>query len=284
MDTDQINDLYWWAQERVQGFMSGLHRSPDFGYSVEFAQHRQYVSGDSPKHIDWSVYAKTDRFLTKLYEAESNMRTFFVLDSSSSMYYPNEDAGKWERTVQVITLIASLLQKQRDAMGMLEISETRSKFFEAKATNDWVKLLLNHLYAIEGEVNKNAAIAIEIETLLTKVPRRSQIILFIDLFQDKLEEIIDAAALLVHEGHSVRFAFISHSELEEDAEQFSGKQVFDSETGAKTFLDQNDAMNYVSFVKAQKQRATTLCRNVNLNCKVLDASREPMYLLRELLA
>ena len=102
MNTDQINDLYWWAQERVQGFMSGLHRSPDFGYSVEFAQHRQYVPGDSPKHIDWSVYAKTDRFLTKLYEAESNMRTFFVLDSSSSMFYPKEDSGKWERTVQVI--------------------------------------------------------------------------------------------------------------------------------------------------------------------------------------
>jgi uncharacterized protein (DUF58 family) len=192
--------------------------------------------------------------------------------------------SKWTKVIELLALTGTLLQKQRDAMGMLEISETRSKFFEAKATNDWVKLLLNHLYAIEGEVNKNAAIAIEIETLLTKVPRRSQIILFIDLFQEKLEEIIDAAALLVHEGHSVRFAFISHSELEEDAEQFSGKQVFDSETGAKTFLDQNDAMNYVSFVKAQKQRATTLCRNVNLNCKVLDASREPMYLLRELLA
>ena len=263
--------------------MTGLHKSPDFGYSVEFAQHRAYVPGDPPKHIDWSVLAKTDKYLLKQYEAESNLRTYFVIDSSSSMRLPTSNS-KWTKVIELLALTGTLLQKQRDAMGMLEISETRSKFFEAKATNDWVKLLLNHLYAIEGEVNKNAPIAIEIETLLTKVPRRSQIILFIDLFQEKLEEIIDAAALLVHDGHSVRFAFISHSELEEDAEQFSGKQVFDSETGAKTFLDQNDAMNYVSFVKAQKQRATTLCRNVNLNCKVLDASREPMYLLRELLA
>lgn len=263
--------------------MSGLHKSPDFGYSVEFAQHRAYVPGDPPKHIDWSVLAKTDKYLLKQYEAESNLRTYFVIDSSSSMRLPTSNS-KWAKVIELLALTGTLLQKQRDAMGMLEISETRSKFFESKATNDWVKLLLNHLYTIEGEANKNAPIASEIETLLTKVPRRSQIVLFIDLFQEKLEEIIDAAALLVHEGHSVRFAFISHSELEENAEQFSGKQVFDSETGAKTFLDQNDAMNYVSFVKAQKQRATTLCRNVNLNCKVLDTSREPMYLLRELLA
>lgn len=283
MNEHDIASLVWWAEERVRGFMTGLHKSPDFGYSVEFAQHRAYVPGDPPKHIDWSVLAKTDKYLLKQYEAESNLRTYFVIDSSSSMRLPTSNS-KWTKVIELLALTGTLLQKQRDAMGMLEISETRSKFFEAKATNDWVKLLLNHLYAIEGEVNKNAPIAIEIETLLTKVPRRSQIILFIDLFQEKLEEIIDAAALLVHDGHSVRFAFISHSELEEDAEQFSGKQVFDSETGAKTFLDQNDAMNYVSFVKAQKQRATTLCRNVNLNCKVLDASREPMYLLRELLA
>ena len=283
MNEHDIASLVWWAEERVRGFMTGLHKSPDFGYSVEFAQHRAYVPGDPPKHIDWSVLAKTDKYLLKQYEAESNLRTYFVIDSSSSMRLPTSNS-KWTKVIELLALTGTLLQKQRDAMGMLEISETRSKFFEAKATNDWVKILLNHLYAMEGEVNKNAAIAIEIEALLTKVPRRSQIILFIDLFQEKLEEIIDAAALLVHDGHSVRFAFISHSELEEDAEQFSGKQVFDSETGAKTFLDQNDAMNYVSFVKAQKQRATTLCRNVNLNCKVLDASREPMYLLRELLA
>ena len=262
MNENEIASLVWWAEERVRGFMTGLHKSPDFGYSVEFAQHRAYVPGDPPKHIDWSVLAKTDKYLLKQYEAESNLRTYFVIDSSSSMRLPTSNS-KWTKVIELLALTGTLLQKQRDAMGMLEISETRSKFFEAKATNDWVKLLLNHLYAIEGEVNKNAPIAIEIETLLTKVPRRSQIILFIDLFQEKLEEIIDAAALLVHDGHSVRFAFISHSELEEDAEQFSGKQVFDSETGAKTFLDQNDAMNYVSFVKAQKQRATTLCRNVN---------------------
>ncbi|HAR22288.1 MAG TPA: DUF58 domain-containing protein, partial [Cryomorphaceae bacterium] len=92
--------------------MTGLHKSPDFGYSVEFAQHRAYVPGDSPKHIDWSVLAKTDKYLLKQYEAESNLRTYFILDSSASMQLPTSDS-KWMKVVKLLTLIGTLLQKQR---------------------------------------------------------------------------------------------------------------------------------------------------------------------------
>ena len=108
--------------------------------------------------------------------------------------------------------------------------------------------------------------------------------MFIDLFQENFEKILDAAALLAFEGHSVRCTFISHAELELNEEYFAGKQVIDIETGTKAYINQNDAKRYVSFVEAQKEWAITLSRNLNLNCKILDASREPMYLLRELLA
>jgi uncharacterized protein (DUF58 family) len=263
--------------------MTGLHKSPDFGYSVEFAQHRAYVPGDSPKHIDWSVLAKTDKYLLKQYEAESNLRTYFILDSSASMRLPTSDS-KWMKVVKLLTLIGTLLQKQRDAMGVLEVNESKSNFFEAKATNEWIKLMLNHLINIDGEEKKNGDFAEEIEAMMTKIPRRSQVIIFIDLFQENLESIIDSAALLAHEGHSVRIVFITHSELEHNAQFFSGKQVFDSETGNKTFLDQNDANRYVAFVSAQKEQAINLTRSQNLNCKILDANRDTMYLLRELLA
>ncbi|PTL96870.1 MAG: hypothetical protein DA396_07860 [Bacteroidetes bacterium] len=263
--------------------MTGLHKSPDFGYSVEFAQHRAYVPGDSPKHIDWSVLAKTDKYLLKQYEAESNLRTYFILDSSASMQLPTSDS-KWMKVVKLLTLIGTLLQKQRDAMGVLEVNESKSSFFEAKATNEWIKLMLNHLTNIEGEEKKNGDLSGEIEAMMTKIPRRSQVIIFIDLFQENLESIINSSALLAHEGHSVRIVFITHSELEHNAQFFSGKQVFDSETGNKTFLDQNDASRYVAFVSAQKEQATNLTRSQNLNCKILDANRDTMYLLRELLA
>jgi uncharacterized protein (DUF58 family) len=283
VNDNDIASLVWWAEERVRGFMTGLHKSPDFGYSVEFAQHRAYVPGDSPKHIDWSVLAKTDKYLLKQYEAESNLRTYFILDSSASMRLPTSDS-KWMKVVKLLTLIGTLLQKQRDAMGVLEVNESKSNFFEAKATNEWIKLMLNHLINIDGEEKKNADFAEEIEAMMTKIPRRSQVIIFIDLFQENLESIIDSAALLAHEGHSVRIIFITHAELEHNRQFFSGKQVFDSETGNKTFLDQNDANRYVTFVSAQKEQAINLTRSQNLNCKILDANRDTMYLLRELLA
>ena len=283
MNDNDIASLVWWAEERVRGFMTGLHKSPDFGYSVEFAQHRAYVPGDSPKHIDWSVLAKTDKYLLKQYEAESNLRTYFILDSSASMRLPTSDS-KWMKVVKLLTLIGTLLQKQRDAMGVLEVNESKSNFFEAKATNEWIKLMLNHLINIGGEEKKNADFSGEIEAMMTRIPRRSQVIIFIDLFQENLESIIDSAALLAHEGHSVRIIFITHAELEHNRQFFSGKQVFDSETGNKTFLDQNDANRYVTFVSAQKEQAINLTRSQNLNCKILDANRDTMYLLRELLA
>jgi len=263
--------------------MTGLHKSPDFGYSVEFAQHRAYVPGDPPKHIDWSVLAKTDKYLLKQYEAESNLRTYFFLDSSASMHLPPEES-KWTKVVQLLTLIGTLLQKQRDAMGLIEVNSTGSHFFEAKATREWIKLMLSHLTSTEGGDKKNANIPAEIEGMLIKIPRRSQVILFIDLFQEDIHAIIDAAAVLAYEGHSVRCAFIFHSDLEQNAELYAGRQVIDSETGAKAYLDQNDAKAYVTFVSNQKKRVLTLCRNVNVNGKVLDARRDPMYLLRELLA
>jgi uncharacterized protein (DUF58 family) len=283
VNDNDIASLVWWAEERVRGFMTGLHKSPDFGYSVEFAQHRAYVPGDSPKHIDWSVLAKTDKYLLKQYEAESNLRTYFILDSSASMQLPTSDS-KWMKVVKLLTLIGTLLQKQRDAMGVLEVNESKSNFFEAKATNEWIRLMLNHLINIEGEEKKNADFSGEIEAMMTRIPRRSQVIIFIDLFQENLESIIDSAALLAHEGHSVRIIFITHAELEHNRQFFSGKQVFDSETGNKTFLDQNDANRYVAFVSAQKEQAINLTRSQNLNCKILDANRDTMYLLRELLA
>ena len=283
MNEHEIASLVWWAEERVRGFMTGLHKSPDFGYSVEFAQHRAYVPGDPPKHIDWSVLAKTDKYLLKQYEAESNLRTYFVVDSSSSMHLPLPDS-KWSTLVQLLTLIGTILQKQRDGMGMLEINETGSHFYESKATSEWIKLMLSHLSKKDGETKKNANIAFEIEALMSKIPRRSQVILFIDLFQEKLEKILNAAALLAFEGHSVRCTFISHAILEQNEEYFAGRKVIDSETGSKAYINQTDAKRYVSFVEAQKECAITMSRNLNLNCEILDASHEPMYLLRELLA
>ena len=284
MDTDQINDLYWWAQERVQGFMSGLHRSPDFGYSVEFAQHRQYVPGDSPKHIDWSVYAKTDRFLTKLYEAESNMRTFFVLDSSSSMYYPNEDAGKWERTVQVITLIASLLQKQRDALGLFEVNDAAAQFFESSNKEENIQLLLQNVRGLYEHQIGNKIFLEQLETLHSKLPKRSQILIFTDIYHEDVAALVQSLSKFKHTNHHVRLILMYSEQFEIDGKGLSGHQVIDHETGKKTYLTEDEVRRYTNFCQEQLSTLELTSRGAGISIDALNVDEDPIVLLRKLLA
>ena len=284
MDTDQINDLYWWAQERVQGFMSGLHRSPDFGYSVEFAQHRQYVPGDSPRHIDWSVYAKTDRFLTKLYEAESNMRTFFVLDSSSSMYYPNEDAGKWERTVQVITLIASLLQKQRDALGLFEVNDAAAQFFESSNKEENIQLLLQNIRGLYEHQIGNEIFLEQLETLHSRLPKRSQILIFTDLYHEDAAALVQSLSKFKHTNHHVRLILMYSEQFEIDGKGLSGHQVIDHETGKKTYLTEEEVRRYTNFCKEQLSTLELTSRGAGISIDALNVDEDPVVLLRKLLA
>lgn len=284
MDTDQINDLYWWAQERVQGFMSGLHRSPDFGYSVEFAQHRQYVPGDSPRHIDWSVYAKTDRFLTKLYEAESNMRTFFVLDSSSSMYYPNEDAGKWERTVQVITLIASLLQKQRDALGLFEVNDAAAQFFESSNKEENIQLLLQNIRGLYEHQIGNEIFLEQLETLHSRLPKRSQILIFTDIYHEDVAALVQSLSKFKHTNHHVRLILMYSEQFEIDGKGLSGHQVIDHETGKKTYLTEEEVRRYTNFCQEQLTTLELTSRGAGISIDALNVDEDPIVLLRKLLA
>ena len=114
------------AKQLVEGFITGLHKSPYHGFSVEFAEHRLYNTGESTRHIDWKVYAKTGRLYTKRYEEETNLRCQLIVDNSSSMYYPQKNKGKITFSVMATAALAHLLQKQRDAVGLCVFSEKTS--------------------------------------------------------------------------------------------------------------------------------------------------------------
>ncbi|MTI29209.1 DUF58 domain-containing protein, partial [Xanthovirga aplysinae] len=100
----------------------GLHKSPYHGFSVEFAEHRLYNTGESTRHIDWKVYAKTDRLYSKVFEEETNLRCQLILDNSSSMHYPKENKGKITFSVMAAAALAYMLQKQRDAISLATFS------------------------------------------------------------------------------------------------------------------------------------------------------------------
>ena len=114
----EFSNIELLARQMVEGFITGLHRSPFHGFSVEFAEHRLYNSGESTRHIDWKVFAKTDKLFVKRYEEETNLRCQIVLDVSSSMYYPKETNGKLKFSIMAAAALTYLLQKQRDAISL----------------------------------------------------------------------------------------------------------------------------------------------------------------------
>ena len=121
LDLKNIKDsgsLELLAHQLVEGFITGLHKSPYHGFSVEFAEHKVYNEGESTRHIDWKVYARTDRLFTKRYEEETNLRCLIALDTSASMYYPRDTKAKIRFAKYAAAALGFLLNKQRDAVGL----------------------------------------------------------------------------------------------------------------------------------------------------------------------
>nr|MCU0355054.1 DUF58 domain-containing protein [Cytophagales bacterium] len=126
MELKQIRafgNIEFLARQMVEGFITGLHKSPFHGFSVEFAEHRLYNTGESTRHIDWKVYAKTDRLFTKRYEEETNLRCQLLIDVSPSMYYPTDTKGKATFSVMAAACLAYLLQKQKDAVSLCTFAD-----------------------------------------------------------------------------------------------------------------------------------------------------------------
>ena len=123
------------ARQLVEGFITGLHKSPYHGFSVEFAEHRLYNTGESTKHIDWKVFAKTDRLYIKQYEEETNLRCQIIIDCSSSMFYPSDNHGKITFSLMAAAAMCFLLRKQRDAFAITAFADQVKVQTATKSTN-----------------------------------------------------------------------------------------------------------------------------------------------------
>ena len=249
MTKEDLTGLVWWAKERVRGFMTGLHKSPDFGFSLDFAQHRAYVPGDSPKFIDWNLLARQDKFLTKQFEAESNLRAYFLLDSSASMF--SNEGSKWSYAVKLIALSGALLTKQRDALGLLEVREGEVSFFESKNTGDSLERLLGHISSRDRAKGENGNIVAGIHRLLDEAPPRSELLFLTDVYHDNLDALCKQLGAAVDAGHYLRVVVIISKERELDTSFYHGRYVLDPETGRKTTITREEAHEMKKFVEHQ---------------------------------
>jgi uncharacterized protein (DUF58 family) len=212
------------ARHVVEGFISGLHRSPFHGFSVEFASHREYVWGDDVKHIDWKVQAKTDRFYIKQYEEETNLKATFLLDASESMLYGRRTdrngnsegqkaLSKYEYAATAVAALAFLLQQQQDAVGLGVFDEDLTQYLPPSASPQQLKSMMHAMNTVEPR-GKTSLEPIA-HSLAEKVSRRGLICLVSDLFVD-IDGVIRALEHFRHYDHEVIVLHI----LDEDELEF----------------------------------------------------------------
>jgi uncharacterized protein (DUF58 family) len=211
----------------VEGFITGLHRSPYHGFSVEFAEHRPYMLGDEMKFIDWKVWAKTDRFYVKAFEEETNLRTYLLLDSSGSMGYGSGGVTKFRYAVMMAAAFAYLMLRQRDAVGLVLFDEELRLLLEPRAARRQLNVLLGAL-AQAAPAKRTKPLA-PLRELAGRVKRRGLVIVLSDLLTDPAEA-IRALLYFKHQEHEVVvFHILDPMELELDMKQ---EAIFrDMETG-----------------------------------------------------
>jgi len=163
----------------VEGFVTGLHRSPYKGFSVEFAEHRQYMPGDPLKHIDWKVYGKTDRFYVKEYEEETNLRGYLLLDASASMAYTSGGMSKLEYGRHLSAAISYLMLKQQDSVGLLVFDDAVREFVPPRSSARQLHVLLSLIDSVEA--SSVTDIGVVLHDLARRMKRRGLVILVSDL-------------------------------------------------------------------------------------------------------
>ncbi len=197
----QLKNIELKARLVVEGFITGLHRSPYHGFSVEFAEHRQYNPGDEIKHIDWKVYGRTDRYYVKQFEEETNLRCVIAIDKSASMRYSSKgNISKFEYSAYLAASIAYLLMKQRDAVGLALYDSELGSYFPPRSKTSYISEILR---AIDQTVpSEQTGTAQALNQLAEKFTRRGLIVVFSDFFDDP-RSIITALSHFRHKKHEV---------------------------------------------------------------------------------
>jgi uncharacterized protein (DUF58 family) len=233
-DLQKISSLQIVAKQVVEGFCSGLHRSPHKGFSVEFKQHRQYVAGDEIRHIDWRVFGRSDRFYIREYEEETNLRTTLLLDLSGSMNYGGNGVTKYQYATRLAASLAYLMIGQQDSVGLVTFDTKVRKYIPPRSRISHLRVLIDELQ--RGEPGGETELGDVFHDLVPKLHRRGLLVVISDCFGD-VPKLLKALAHFRHAHHEILiFQIWDRDELEFP---FKSWTQFDSlETaGVKHLLD-----------------------------------------------
>ncbi len=264
----QFENLELLAKQVVEGFITGLHKSPFHGFSVEFAEHRLYNKGESVRNIDWKLYGKTDKLFVKRYEEETNLRSRIIIDTSSSMLFPYKDKNiqsKLMFSIYSAAALIHLLRKQRDAVGLTFFSDKIELHTQTKMSSVHSRLLyskLNDLAFNETLLNKNSKPAELLHSISDKIHKRSLVIIFSDMFSsENPEKLFGALQHLKHSKHEVILFHVTDKEHEGEFKYQNRPYKFvDMETGETLKLNPNEVRNYY------KKTSGEYNNNLKLKC------------------
>ncbi|GAB3840011.1 DUF58 domain-containing protein [Hymenobacter jeollabukensis] len=241
-----FENLEFLARQLVDGFITGLHQSPYHGFSVEFSEHRLYNPGESTRHLDWKVLARTDKLFVKRYEEETNLRCHLLLDVSPSMYYPRPSHDKLHFSILCAAAITTLLQKQRDAVGLVTFSDKIEVQTPVRSTSTHRHTLLLQMQQLMERTaptteHGGTDVAGVIHQIAQQIPKRSLVIIFSDMLgrsQQDQNDTLAALQHLKHQHHEVLLFHVMDRATETDFDFAERPYVFeDVETGQRIKLN-----------------------------------------------
>lgn len=268
------------AKKLVEGFITGLHKSPYHGFSVEFAEHRIYNVGESMRYIDWKVYAKTDKLFTKTFEEETNLRCHILIDVSNSMWYPEKDISKLYFSVYAAAALTWLLYKQRDAISITTFSNTIRAQTDVKSTSNHVQKLfglLNNTLKSKPDTD-STNLAEVIHEISNTIHKRSLVVLFSDMINtsDNEKEFTEALMHLKHNKHEI---IIFHTKDKKTEVDFDFKEVphlfIDLESGDSVKLRPSEIrVQYKAFAQLRAEKLKILCGELKIDLVEIDTTED----------
>jgi uncharacterized protein (DUF58 family) len=278
--------LEFLAKQAVEGFITGLHKSPYHGFSVEFAEHRAYNSGESTRHIDWKLYGRTDKMFVKRYEEETNLRCNIIIDRSGSMFYPKASEGSLSKikfAVQSAASLIYLMRKQRDAAGITLFGDGIELTTPAKSSSAHHAYLFSELekvYDMESGADKSSIVD-TIHLMAEKASKRSLIIVFSDfmdsMFRGENEqiELFEALQHMRYNKHEVVLFQMFHTSTEIDLKFENRPLTFvDLETNEKVKVNPHEIQDeYHKLREAKISEIKLKCRQYGIEwneCNVED--------------
>lgn len=250
----EIENLELLAKQVVEGFIIGLHKSPFHGFSVEFAEHRLYNPGESTRHMDWKVYARTGKMFVKRFEEETNLRCQIVIDASSSMYFPKDEGAKMNKlrfSILSAAALFNLLKRQRDAAGLSIFTDHVTVNTGAKSSTKHLQLLYANLEDLlrQTPLNVKTDAAKSLHQIADTVHKRSMVIIFSDMFDNidtkSADDLFAALQHLKYNKHEVILFHVVDKSKELEFE-FENRpyQFIDMETGEKVKLHSNHVKDF----------------------------------------